>query len=139
MWAIEGARLCWISGRGYEDLAAKVGKLSTSACPQVGRYRRATQTLMTALVHASMIPGSYQQGTSPTSLCLECLLEWIPDSTISLASLLMTCPMLQALAGSYNDRVLNGLDILTFCTDHFEPNASAAELILVRLMVRYGS
>lgn len=53
---------------------------------------------------------------------------WVPESTTTLAVLLMICSMVQSATGGYDGSMMNGLNILPSYTDYFNLNAATTGL-----------
>ncbi|KAH8820741.1 putative hexose carrier protein [Xylogone sp. PMI_703] len=53
---------------------------------------------------------------------------WVPESTVTLAVLLMFCSMVQSATGGYDGSMLNGLNILPGYADYFNLNAATTGL-----------
>ncbi|KAL1593889.1 hypothetical protein SLS60_010622 [Paraconiothyrium brasiliense] len=62
---------------------------------------------------------------SPTGTWLP---AWVPDSTMTLAVLLMLCSVVQSTTGGYDGSMLNGLNILPSYTDYFNLNPATTGL-----------
>ncbi|EED17854.1 hexose carrier protein, putative [Talaromyces stipitatus ATCC 10500] len=53
---------------------------------------------------------------------------WVPESTTTVAALLMICSMVQSATGGYDGSMMNGLNILPSYTEYFNLNAATTGL-----------